>query len=781
MKNKIKLGEFIDRALQGIEDWVRIPHFDDRDLQRKAEIMHTLSYVILLMALATISITPFVFTNAVYGLSITISVLLFTLLLLVLNRLGRTTLAAHIFVIVIWSFDTAIIILTGGMESDYLLSYITITVMGGLILGNLSAYLLAGLSTFSFLVLFFLDNQGILPPAVLHFTPIAVIIVNGVSTFLAATTLVLVLLKYEENFKELTEKESTLSNINQKLGWEISARMEAETLLRQSEKRLRSALMESSYPTMLHTGDGEVLLVNTAWIEKTGYSAQEASTLDEWLDLFYRDHRDEVEGYISRLVSKSAAHQDAYFDLLTKKGENLSWYLRWTLLPELPDGRCLILTMATDMTSLLNIESALRKSEENYSKYTLVTNDGLWDWDLVTDEVVFDPHYYTMAGYEVNEFPHQLEEFRKRVHPDDVERVFKAAENHLQGKKEDFMIEFRFQKKDGSWLWIMGRGKITEQDEFGNPLRFVGTHTNISFQKAIEEQLNQQHLQLEQIVKDRTQSLNERISEVERLNAALTNILDDYQTANEKLTALSAILSNAYQELESFTYSLSNDLQDPLKAIKTNASQLMDKPPKDFSPNQLDILGQIHSNASLVDQRISDLLAISLVNRQEAHIKQVDTKVIAEKALKAFSRDIKEHNIKAKVKDLPPCQADPEMLERVFSNLIGNAIKYTQKVDDPEITVGTQPSESPGKVVYFVRDNGIGFKMKDQDEVFRTFGKLHGDADDQGSGVGLAIAKIIINKHGGEIWTEAKQGSGATFYFELSLPPAGRAKSKSGA
>lgn len=772
MNNNSKFGESIDRALQQIEGWVKMPRFEDPDLQRRAEIIHTLSNVIVLMALATISITPFVFNNPVYGVSITSGVLLFSLLTLLLNRLGRTTLAAFLFVIVVWSFDTAIIVLTGGVQSPYLLSYVTITVMGGLILGNLSAYHLAGLSTFSFLVMYFLDGQGIMPPAALQFTPIAVIIFNAVSTFLAATTLVLMLLKYEENFRELAEKESALSKTNKKLNWEIAARKEAETLLRQSEDRLRSALMESSYPTMLHTADGEILLVNTAWTERTGYSIQEASTLDEWLDLLYRDHKDQVESKVAQLGSGGITQQDAYIDLYTKKGETLSWYLRWTLLPELPDSRSLILTMATDMTSLQNIESALRRSEENYSKFTLVTNDGLWDWDLTNDEVVFDPHYYTMAGYEVDEFPHKLEEFRKRVHPDDVERVFQEASAHLQGKKESFKVEFRFLQKDGSWVWIMGRGKITEQDEFGNPLRFVGTHTDISALKAVEEQLNQQQLHLEQTVKERTQSLNERISEVERLNAALTNILDDYQTANNKLTALSANLSTAYQELESYTYSLSNDLQDPLKAIRNSAKQLEEQPPDNLSPQELDILQEIHSNAALVDQRISDLLEISLINRKSLEIAEVDTGSIAEKALKAHAREIEECEIKAQVKDLPSCQADPQLLEQVFSDLIENAIRYSCEVDEPEITIGTQPSANVGRVVFYVRDNGIGFKMKDQDKVFQTFTKLDNGPKQAGSGIGLAKAKLIINKHGGEIWTDAKKGGGATFYFELPLASA---------
>jgi light-regulated signal transduction histidine kinase (bacteriophytochrome) len=218
---------------------------------------------------------------------------------------------------------------------------------------------------------------------------------------------------------------------------------------------------------------------------------------------------------------------------------------------------------------------------------------------------------------------------------------------------------------------------------------------------------------------------------------------------------------------------MSNDLQHPLKAIRANASQLMENPPEKISAQERDIIQQIDTDATLVDQRINDLLAISLINRQKIQLRQVSAKSVAEKALNTYAREIKEYQIKAQVKDLPPCQADPELLEQVFSNLIGNAIKFTREVENPEITVGAQPSASPDKVIYYVRDNGIGFKMKDQDKVFQTFGKLHSDSEYQGSGVGLAVAKIIINKHGGMIWAEAKKDAGATFYFELPLSTTG--------
>ena len=134
-------------------------------------------------------------------------------------------------------------------------------------------------------------------------------------------------------------------------------------------------------------------------------------------------------------------------------------------------------------------QRALLQSEDKLSKIMLAANDGTWDWDLKTNEVFFDARYYQMAGYDVDEFPHRLEEFQNRIHPDDVSLVMGTAEKHLDGKIPRFSVEFRFRAKNGEWMWIKGRGLIVERDKNGTPLRFVGTHTDITERKQIEQAL----------------------------------------------------------------------------------------------------------------------------------------------------------------------------------------------------------------------------------------------------------------------------------------------------
>lgn len=138
---------------------------------------------------------------------------------------------------------------------------------------------------------------------------------------------------------------------------------------------------------------------------------------------------------------------------------------------------------------LLKARQKVKESEDRLSKIVMAANDGMYDWDLKTDRVYFDSRYYQMSGYDVDEFPHKLEEFQKRIHPGDVDYVMSEAEKHLKGETDQFNVKFRFRKKCGEWQWIQGKGIIAERDEKGIPMRFVGTHRDINELKKVEESL----------------------------------------------------------------------------------------------------------------------------------------------------------------------------------------------------------------------------------------------------------------------------------------------------
>ena len=133
------------------------------------------------------------------------------------------------------------------------------------------------------------------------------------------------------------------------------------------------------------------------------------------------------------------------------------------------------------------------ETEERLRLARSVANDGFWDWDLSTQTVYFDPRYYFIAGYAVDEFPHRLEEFQQRVHPDDQAEVMATLQRSLKDQTSRCEAEFRFRKKAGDYLWILSQWLIVERDAQGKPARLVGTHTDITKRKQTEEMLRRQH------------------------------------------------------------------------------------------------------------------------------------------------------------------------------------------------------------------------------------------------------------------------------------------------
>ena len=142
------------------------------------------------------------------------------------------------------------------------------------------------------------------------------------------------------------------------------------------------------------------------------------------------------------------------------------------------------------------IEQELRRSEERLRISLEASNEGIWDWNIPADQQILSPHFYTMLGYSPDEIASDFTTRRSLVHPDDLNEAEKKFQDHLAGKNEGFAAEIRMRTKNGDWRWVLSKGKVVERDEIGNPIRMVGTHTDISEQKQIEEELSKKHFEL---------------------------------------------------------------------------------------------------------------------------------------------------------------------------------------------------------------------------------------------------------------------------------------------
>ena len=232
------------------------------------------------------------------------------------------------------------------------------------------------------------------------------------------------------------------------------------------------------------------------------------------------------------------------------------------------------------------------------------TDSGIWDWDLQTQDVFFDENYFKIADYAPNEFAHTYENWKKRVHPDDLNQAEKKIKSCLNGASKDYSAEFRFKTKTDDWMWIQGQGRIFEYDDQGNPLRFTGTHHDINDRKRAEHALKISHETLEEKVRERT-------AELEEMNTALKVLLkkgekdrqdiEENISANFKLRVSPALdrLKKAFAQKKEYTQI--ELLEHELADIMSGFSKKLSHPLAGLTPMEIQIASMIKQGKSNKD------------------------------------------------------------------------------------------------------------------------------------------------------------------------------------
>jgi PAS domain S-box-containing protein len=235
---------------------------------------------------------------------------------------------------------------------------------------------------------------------------------------------------------------------------------------------------------------------------------------------------------------------------------------------------------------------------------------------------------------------------------------------------------------------------------------------------------------------------------------------------NEDLKVQTTKLEAANKELEAFSYSVSHDLRAPLRGIDGFSKILLEEHGSQLDPEGTRIVGSIRSNTRQMGKLIDDLLAFSRLTRAEFEKSPVNMAALAQSAVD----DLRQQDgrpVQVVVHPLAPAAGNRALILQVFFNLISNAFKFTRNRPYPRVEIGCAPGEK--ETVYYVRDNGVGFDMDYADKLFGVFRRLHSAAEFEGTGVGLAIVKRIVERHGGQVWADSKVNEGATFYFTLPI------------
>jgi light-regulated signal transduction histidine kinase (bacteriophytochrome) len=241
------------------------------------------------------------------------------------------------------------------------------------------------------------------------------------------------------------------------------------------------------------------------------------------------------------------------------------------------------------------------------------------------------------------------------------------------------------------------------------------------------------------------------------------------KAAQRELELRNARLVAANKELEAFSYSVSHDLRAPLRHIHGFASALKEDCGADLNEQGHDYLDHITRAAEHLDTIISALLTFARSGQQEMRQGPVQFDTVVRRVIAELQPDQGQRKIEWVIGPLPMVDGDEALLRQVWVNLIGNAIKYTRNQEAARIEIGSQ-STTDGELVFFVKDNGAGFSMDGAEKLFGLFQRLHGRDEFEGTGLGLANVRRIVERHGGRTWAEGAVGKGATFYFSLPVP-----------
>lgn len=407
-----------------------------------------------------------------------------------------------------------------------------------------------------------------------------------------------------------------------------------------------------------------------------------------------------------------------------------------------PEMRRLITAFNRMAESIQTAQAEVRESSERLRLAIKGANDGIWDWDLRTNAVYFSPRWKQMIGYAEDELENRFETFEEHLHPDDLPRVRRTLETYLAGKRSSYAVEFRFRHKDGSWRWVLARGEAL-RDGDGRPYRMAGSHTDITARKEDEAELLQYQDHLEDLVGMRTEEMHQALRTAEAANRAKSQFL-----AN-----------------------MSHELRTPLNSI-LGFAKIMDR------DNRLDAthhrqLETIHRSGQHLLALINDVLEISRIEAGRARVESApfdlpETITSIEEMIR-IRADAKKLHLTVEIQgELPRyCLGDAHHLRQVLINLLGNAVKFT---DRGGITLTVTPL--PGAVRFEVADTGLGIAAEEQERVFQAFYQTDdGAARGEGTGLGLTISREFVHLMGGELTVSSLPGQGTRFAFAIPLAP----------
>jgi PAS domain S-box-containing protein len=504
---------------------------------------------------------------------------------------------------------------------------------------------------------------------------------------------------------------------------DIDQRKRAAEKLTASEKHFRTLIEYSNEAITLMDESFRLIYRSPAATVITGWTNEELRNL-EANSYVHPDDVEETSATFRQVMVNPGKPFTSVFRNLHKEGHYV--WIEAILTNWLDDENIkAIVVNFHDITERINAEEKMALQELHFRSIIENISDAIVLNDEYSNILYQSPSVEKILGYSQEE--RKGRKVNSYIHPDDLSDYNTLYNNLKNTPNIPLHFQYRFLHKDNHYIWLEG----VVSNQVANPAvhAYVANYRDITERKETEQQIHDLNSELEEKVIKRTEQLKK---------------------SNE--------------DLEAFSYSVSHDLRAPLRAVIGYTSILEEDYSSKLDNEAKRITGVIKSNTIKMGNLIDDLLTFSRMGRNEL----IKTDVASNRIIDEIINDLDKKNyaeIEWVIQPLPVVRADRNMLKQVWINLISNAVKYSRKNDAPKIEIGAM--EETGQIVFYVKDNGVGFDEKYKAKLFKVFQRLHSSEDFEGSGVGLAIIEKIIFKHDGKVWATATLNKGATFYFSL--------------
>ena len=437
-------------------------------------------------------------------------------------------------------------------------------------------------------------------------------------------------------------------------------------------------------------------------------------------------HPDDKDRVIQKILeSKNTLEKwdDEYRVILPQKGEK---WVRGVAQPELLEDKSVLWHgYIYDITEIKEEQIEMKRLKNQFELAVAGTNDGIWDWDLKTNELYLSKRWKAMLGYNDEEIENSFAGWSNLWHPNDVEKIKKALDDHLDGLTQRYELIHRLRHKDQHWCWIMTRGKILK-DADGKPYRWIGTNIDITKQKEAEEELKRAKEQAEVASKTKSEFL--------------ANMSHEIRTPMNSVIGFSELLLDT--DLNKIQKQYADTILTSGKGLLGIINDILDFSKIEAGKLELEIIW-----TDIIDliEQAADLIKYSASKKGIELLINIDSKI---------PRFI---------------MVDPVRVRQILANILSNALKFTEKGEIELKASLISMNDNRGHIRFSVRDTGIGISETQREKLFKAFSQADSSTTRKfgGTGLGLVISDQLAQKMGGKLEVESVQSQGSEFYFTI--------------